>query len=56
MSTKKLNDLGYMLKVVKPAIRGEYIFTKTHTQSLFDIYKTREEAIKSFEEDIQPEN
>jgi len=56
MSTKKLNDLGYMLKVVKPAIAGEYIFTKTHTQSLFDIYKTREEAIKSFEEDIQPES
>ena len=56
MSTKKLNDLGYMLKVVKPAIAGEFIFTKTHTQSVFDIYETREEAIKSFDEDIQPES
>jgi len=56
MSTKKLNDIGYILKVVKPTGAGEFIFTKAHTQSLFDIYKTREEAIKSFEEDIQSES
>ena len=56
MAREMMNDIGYMLKVVKPAIAGEFIFTKTHTQSLFGIYKTREEAIKSFEEDIQPES
>ncbi len=52
----ELSNKGKKLKVVKPAIAGEFIFTKTHTQSLFDIYKTREEAIKSFDEDIQPES
>ncbi len=56
MASGMMNDIGYKLKVVKPAIKGEYIFTTTHTLRLFDIYKTREEAIKSFEEDIQPES
>ena len=56
MASKMLIDIGYKLKVVKPNVAGEIIFTKTHTQSLFDIYKTRKEAIKSFREDIQPES
>ncbi len=56
MTRELMNDIGYKLKVVKPAIAGDYIFTTTHTLSLFDIYKTREDAIKSFEEDIQPES
>ena len=56
MASGIMNDKGYKLKVVKPAISGEYIFTTTHTLRLFDIYKTREEAIKSFEEEIQPES
>jgi len=47
---------GYKLKVVKPIISGEDIFTSTNTLRLFDLYKTREDAIKSFEEDIQPES
>ncbi len=42
---------GYKLKVVKPVISGEDIFTSTNTFRLFDLYKTREEAIKSFDSD-----
>ena len=56
VASRKLIHKGYNLKIVKPAIKGDYIFTTTHTLRLFDIYKTREEAIKSFEEDIQPES
>jgi len=56
MASKMLNDIGCKLKVVKSAIAGEFIFNKPHTQSLFDIYGTRKEAIKSFKEDIQPES
>jgi anti-anti-sigma factor len=56
MARELMNDIGYKLKVVKPASKGEYIFTTTHTLSLFDIYKTREDAIRSFQEDIQPES
>jgi anti-sigma B factor antagonist/stage II sporulation protein AA (anti-sigma F factor antagonist) len=52
----ELSNKGKNLKVVKPATKGEYIFSTTHTLSLFDLYKTREEAIKSFEEDIQPKS
>ncbi len=56
MASKMLIDLGYKLKVVKPTVAGEFIFISTDTLRLLDIYKTREEAIKSFEEDIQPES
>ena len=56
MASKMLIHKGYKLKIVKPAIKGDYIFTHVNTSSLFDKYKTREEAIKSFEEDIQPES
>jgi anti-anti-sigma factor len=56
MTRELMNDISSKLKVVKPTNRGEYIFTTTHTLSLFDIYKTREDAIKSFKEDIQPES
>jgi anti-anti-sigma factor len=56
MTRELMNDIGYKLKVVNPATKGEYIFTTTHTLSLFDIYKTREDAIKSFQGDIQPES
>ncbi len=55
-ASKMLIDLGFKLKVVKPTIVGEYIFTYTNYRKVFDKYKTREEAIKSFEEDIQPES
>ena len=56
MASRKLIDIGYKLKVVKPGIVEEYIFTYTDYRKVFDKYKTREEAIKSFEEDIQPES
>ncbi len=56
LASKMLIDLGYKLKVVKPTIVGEHIFTYTDYRKVFDKYKTREEAIKSFEEDIQPES
>ena len=56
MASKMLIDIGYKLKVVKPTIVGEYIFTDTDYRKVFDKYKTREEAFKSFEEDIQPES
>ena len=54
--SRMLNDIGSKLKVVKPAIVGEYIFIHTNTHKLFDKYNTREDAIKSFKEDIQPES
>ena len=46
--SKLLIDMGYKLKVVKPAIVGEYIFIHTNTDHLFDKYKTRDDAVKSF--------
>ena len=55
VASRMLIDIGFKLKVVKPALGGEHIFTYTNTVKVFDKYKTREEAIKSFEEDIQPE-
>jgi len=56
LASKMLIGLGYKLKVVEPTIVGEYIFTYTNYRKVFDKYETREEAIKSFEEDIQPES
>ena len=51
----ELSAKGKKLKVVKQGISKEDIFATTNTIRLFDLYKTREEAIKSFEEDIQPD-
>jgi len=56
LASKMLIGLGYKLKVVEPTIVGEYIFTYTNYRKVFDKYETREEAILSFEEDIQPES
>jgi len=56
LASKMLIELGYKLKVVEPTIVGEYIFAFTDYRKVFDKYKAREEAIKSFEEDIQPES
>jgi len=52
--SRMLIDIGFKLKVVKPSIAGEFLFSNPNTDKLFDKYKTREEAILSFEEDIQP--
>jgi len=56
MASGMMNDIGYKLRVVKPGKVEEYIFAFTDYRKVFDIYKTREEAIKSFEEDIHPES
>jgi len=48
IASKKMINLGYKLKVVKPAVVGESIFIHTKTSKIFDKFKTREEAIKSF--------
>jgi len=56
LASKMLIDLGFKLKVVKPTIVGEHIFAYTDYRKVFDKYTTREEAMKSFEEDIQPES
>ena len=45
----ELSDKGKKLKVVKQAISKEDIFAITNTLSVFDLYKTREDAIKSFD-------
>ena len=55
MASKRLINIGSKLKVVKPTVVGESIFIHTNTSKVFDKYETREEAIKSFEEDIQPD-
>jgi anti-anti-sigma regulatory factor len=54
MTSKRLIDIGYKLRVVEPAIIGQSIVINVNTSKVFDKYKTREEAIKSFDEDIQP--
>jgi len=48
-----LIDNGYKLKVVKPTMVGESIFSHTNYLKVFDKYKTREAAIRSFDEDVQ---
>ena len=52
----KLSDIGKKLKIVKYDNPKEDIFTTTKTFEIFDLYGTREEAIKSFEGDIQTES
>jgi anti-anti-sigma factor len=56
MTFGMMTDKGYKLKLIKPTISGEDIFTSTNTLRLFDLYKTREDAIKSFQGNIQPES
>ncbi|UCH65076.1 MAG: STAS domain-containing protein [Ignavibacterium sp.] len=50
------SQIGEKLKVVKPANTKEDIFLTTNTLDLFDLYKTREDAIKSYEIDSQANN
>lgn len=45
----KMLDVGKKLKIVKPCNPKEDIFQTTNTISLFDIYKTKEEALRSSE-------
>ena len=44
----KLTDIGKKLKMVKPGHPKQDIFVTTNTQELFELYKTREDAINSF--------
>ena len=53
VASKMLIDIGYKLKVVKPTMVSESIFSHTNYLKVFDKYKTREAAIKSFDEDVQ---
>ena len=48
-SFKTINYIGGTFRIVEPATPAQDIFTHTNTRRLFDIYKTREDAIKSFE-------
>ena len=50
-SFKKITYIGGALRIVEPAIPSIDIFTSTNTLRLFDLYKTREDAIKSFDSD-----
>lgn len=45
----ELSDKGKKLKIVEQAGSKENIFTITNTLNIFDLHKTREDAIKSFE-------
>ena len=49
LALQKITDLRGKLKVVEPVNPKEDIFTITNTLRLFDLYKTREDAIKSFD-------
>ena len=51
MAREMMNDIGDKLKVVKPINAKEDIFMLTNTLGLFDLYKTRKDAIKSFDSD-----
>jgi len=56
MTSKRLINIGHKLKVVKPTNTVISVINYINTDKIFDKYKTREEAIKSFERDIQPES
>jgi len=48
-SFKKMTCIGGALRIVEPAIPAQDIFTYTDALRLFYFYKTREDAIKSFD-------
>lgn len=52
----KLTDIGKKLKIVKPGHPKQDIFVTTKTQELFELYKTREDAINSFGVDNHTES
>jgi anti-anti-sigma regulatory factor len=55
-SFKEVTTFGGALKIVKPVDSGVDIFLLTNTLGVFDLYNTREDAVKSFENDSQPES
>ena len=56
LTSKRLINIGYKLRVVEPVIIGQSLVFNLDTSKLFDKYRTMKEAIKSFEGDFQPEN
>jgi len=52
-SFKKVTKLGGALRIVMPDNSKVDIFILTNTLGVFDLYKTREDAIKSFESGSQ---
>jgi anti-anti-sigma factor len=50
-SFKKMNYIGGALRIVEPSIPALDIFSHTNTRKFFELYKTREDAIKSFDSD-----
>jgi hypothetical protein len=56
LALKLTKGKGYELKVVEPANMGEDIFTTRNFCRIFDLYETREDAIKSFKSDSQPKS
>jgi len=48
MTLQKLNEKGGKMKIVEPTNPKEDIFDVTKTHELFDMHKTREDALKSF--------
>ena len=50
-SFKQVTSVGGALRIVKPVNSGVDIFILTNTLGVFDLYETREDAIKSFDSD-----
>ena len=48
-SFKKMTYFGVALRIVEPAIPAQDIYTYTDTFRLFDLYKTEEDVIPSFD-------
>jgi anti-anti-sigma regulatory factor len=55
-SFKEVTAFGGDLRIVKPVNSGVDIFLLSNTLSVFNLYNTREDAIKSFENDSQSES
>jgi anti-sigma B factor antagonist/stage II sporulation protein AA (anti-sigma F factor antagonist) len=48
IALKMMNSKDHKLKLVQPANLGEDIFTARNLTNFFDLYDTREDAVKSF--------
>lgn len=55
-SFRAVTSDGGKLRLVKPVKSEVNIFQLTNTLSVLDFYRTREDAIKSFENDFQPKS
>ena len=54
MALNTTKDFGEKLKIIKPVNPKDDIFIRTKTLELFDFYRSRKAAIKSFESGSQP--